>query len=37
MGNTKNAYKVLVRKPMRRDYLRVSTDGRIILEWILGN
>jgi hypothetical protein len=36
MGEVRNAYKMLVRKPEGRDHLEdLGMDGRI-LEWILG-
>ena len=35
MGERKNAYMILVRKPRAGDYLESpGVDGRIILKWI---
>jgi hypothetical protein len=37
MGETRNAYNILVRKPKGGDHLEgLEGDGMIILEWILG-
>jgi hypothetical protein len=37
MGETRNAYKVLVRKQKGRDHVEeLGVDGRIILKCILG-
>jgi hypothetical protein len=37
MGEMRNAYKILVRRPEGRDHLEdLGIDGRISLEWILG-
>jgi hypothetical protein len=38
MGKVRNAYNILVRKPERKiSYKDLGIDGRIRLEWILGN
>jgi hypothetical protein len=37
IGEMRNAYKILVRKPEGKSPLKdLGIDGRIILEWILG-
>jgi hypothetical protein len=37
MGEMRNAFKVLIRKPKGRDHSEdLGIDGKIILEWILG-
>jgi hypothetical protein len=37
VGEMRNAYKILVRKPEERNLSEdLSVAGRIILEWILG-
>jgi hypothetical protein len=36
MGHVKSAYKIVVRKPNRRDHMEdLSMDGKIILKWFL--
>jgi hypothetical protein len=36
-GEKKNASKIVVRKPERRDHTeKLGVGGRIILKWILG-
>jgi hypothetical protein len=38
MGNMRNAYKILIRKPEGKKPLgRLCVDGRITLDWILKN
>jgi hypothetical protein len=37
MGETKNAYNILVENLKGRDYSEeLNVDGKVILEWILG-
>jgi hypothetical protein len=37
MGEMRNAYRILVRKPEGKNHSEdLGTDGKIILEWILG-
>jgi len=37
MGDMKNAYKNLVRKPEKKNHSQdLGVDGSIILKWILG-